>query len=102
MVAVLLLQVAGPRRAAELVTALHVLVRQVVLLAPVRDRRPGDGGLPVVVVADEPGRHVAAVGPAGDGNTLVVHEPALLDRLHAGHHVLARPLSPVLDARAPA
>ena len=67
------------------------------MIRPVGDGRPGHRGLPAVVMADQPGRHVSAVGPAGDGDSLFVHEAALFQRLKPGHHVLAGALAPVAD-----
>ena len=77
---------------------LDIAVGEVVVVVPVGDGGAGDGGLPGLrVVADEPAGHVAAVGPAGDGDAALVHEAELLDGGQPGHHVLARALAPVLD-----
>src|SRR5208282_696904 len=59
--------VANVGRAFEVVADADVAVGQVVLVVHVCDWCAGHGGFPEGIVADEPRRHVAAVGPSGDG-----------------------------------
>jgi beta-glucosidase len=52
-------------------------VAEVVLVELIGDRRARDRGFPDVIVAEHPGRHVAAVRPARNGHAGVVDEAAL-------------------------
>src|SRR6202521_6483344 len=64
--------IADKGRTLETVAGSYVKVREIVFVVEVGHRRTGHGRLPDLIVAGEPGGHVAAVGPAGHGDFIFV------------------------------
>src|SRR6266851_3160377 len=94
--AIVLTIIADVRRALEAVAGSYVKVREIVFVVEVGHRRAGHGRLPDLVVADEPGGHVSAVGPAGHPDFIFVDETQLLERIDAGHDVATRTIAGIV------
>src|SRR5882672_5277186 len=98
--AIVLEVVADVGRALEAVAGSYVKVREIVFVVEVGHRRTGHGRLPDLVVADEPGGHIAAVGPAGHPDFIFVDETQLLERIDAGYDVATRTVASIVPDSA--
>ena len=97
MGAVILQVVADVRGAFEIVASRDVAVGQVVFVVEIGDRGARHSGLPEGIVADEPGRHVAAVGPAGNGDLVFVDVAEFFQCVDAGDYVAAGAVTSIVE-----
>src|SRR6202030_559085 len=94
--AIVLEIVSYERGAFEAVAAGDVAVAQFVLVVEIGDRGAGHGGFPEGIVADEPGSHVAAVGPAGDCDLVFVDVAEFFQGIDPGNYVAAGAVAGVI------
>src|SRR6266850_7293978 len=87
-------------RILETVAGSYVEVREIVFVVEVGHRRAGHGRLPDLIMADEPGRHVAAVGPTGHPDFIFVDETQLLEPVDAGYDVATRTVAGIVPDSA--
>ena len=88
--------VAGPRRPPELIARRDVAVGIVVLVLPTHDRRASHRRAPFPgVVTEQPGGHVTAIRPTGDGGPGPVDIRFQSQLSDAGHDVPPRTRPPV-------
>src|SRR6266850_3190692 len=87
-------------RILETVAGSYVKVREIVFVVEVGHRRAGHGRLPDLIMADEPGRHVSAIGPTGHPDSIFVDETQLLERIDAGHDVATRTVAGIVPDSA--
>src|ERR1700689_2289335 len=89
-----------PRRATPSEALRNIVIREIVCVDPTVRSGAGNSRLPNMVVANQPGRHVAAIGPSGNGDPRFVDEALLFKRGDSGQSVAAGAVTPIVHDSA--